>query len=273
MPVGTVGLLLAGLFAASMSSMDSALNKNAGIFVRSIYQPFLIRLNKEVSDTDLLTVSRLLSFFSGVLVVFMALFFKSLKELSLFDLMMSVSSMIQVPILIPLILGILVKKTPSWAPWVTVLLGLFVSWFMAKVITADLVANWLGLDPFTRREAVDMTLILTLAAQVFITAGFFCSTTFLYSDGNDRHKTETEKFFEDLDTPVIADSEQDGYDRQQRQKLGAMVMFMGAGIFAMMLIPNPLWGRVLFLCAALVILGMGALLRMSARPANIGENA
>ena len=27
MPVGTVGLLLAGLFAASMSSMDSALNK------------------------------------------------------------------------------------------------------------------------------------------------------------------------------------------------------------------------------------------------------
>jgi len=29
MPVGTVGLLLAGLFAATMSSMDSALNKRA----------------------------------------------------------------------------------------------------------------------------------------------------------------------------------------------------------------------------------------------------
>ncbi len=43
MPVGTVGLLMAGLFAASMSSMDSALNKNAGIFVRSIYQPFLAK--------------------------------------------------------------------------------------------------------------------------------------------------------------------------------------------------------------------------------------
>ena len=39
MPLGTVGLLLAGLFAASMSSMDSALNKNAGIIVRSLYQP------------------------------------------------------------------------------------------------------------------------------------------------------------------------------------------------------------------------------------------
>ena len=39
MPVGTVGLLVAGLFAATMSSMDSALNKTAGIFVRSVYQP------------------------------------------------------------------------------------------------------------------------------------------------------------------------------------------------------------------------------------------
>jgi Na+/proline symporter len=46
MPVGTVGLLLAGLFAASMSSMDSALNKNSGIFVRIIYQNLLKRKEK-----------------------------------------------------------------------------------------------------------------------------------------------------------------------------------------------------------------------------------
>ncbi|MCV5887070.1 transporter, partial [Escherichia coli] len=37
MPLGTVGLLMAGLFAATMSSMDSALNRNSGIFVRSFY--------------------------------------------------------------------------------------------------------------------------------------------------------------------------------------------------------------------------------------------
>ena len=43
MPVGTVGLLMAGLFAATMSSMDGSLNKASGIFVRSIYQPYLAR--------------------------------------------------------------------------------------------------------------------------------------------------------------------------------------------------------------------------------------
>jgi len=169
MPVGTVGLLLAGLFAATMSSMDSALNKNSGIFVRSIYQPYLDKRHKTVSDKSLLNISRLLSFVSGILVIALALYFKSLKELSLFDLMMSLSAMIQVPILIPLILGLLVKKTPQWAPWVTVLLGLFVSWFMLNILTPAVFADWMGIDPFTRREATDMNLILTIGGQVFIT--------------------------------------------------------------------------------------------------------
>jgi len=126
MPIGTVGLLLAGLFAATMSSMDSSLNKNAGIFVRSIYQPLLAKKNKVIDDKHLLKVSRVVSFACGILVISVALFFKSLKELSLFDLMMSLSTMIQVPLLIPLIFGLFIKKTPNWAPWVTVALGLFI---------------------------------------------------------------------------------------------------------------------------------------------------
>lgn len=264
MPAGTVGLLLAGLFAASMSSMDSALNKNAGIIIRSIYQPFLARRNKQASDKQLLRLSMAFSFISGVIVIFMALYFKSLKEFSLFDLMMSVSAMIQVPILIPLLFGLIIKKTPVWAPWVTVLIGLFVSWLMFNVITADVVANWMGLEQLTRREATDMNLILTLGAQMFLTAGFFCSTTFFYNETKDRHRPDTENFFADLATPVIADNEQDDYDRHQRHKLGAMVMLMGAGLIVMTLIPNPLWGRVLFAICALAICAIGILLRKSA---------
>ncbi|WP_371396669.1 transporter [Fretibacter rubidus] len=263
MPVGTVGLLLAGLFAATMSSMDSALNKNSGIFVRSIYQPYLEKRHKAVSDKSLLDMSRLLSLVSGVLVIALALYFKSLKELSLFDLMMSLSAMIQVPILIPLILGLLVKRTPSWAPWVTVLLGLFVSWFMLNILTPQVAANWMGLDPFTRREATDMNLILTIGGQVFITGGFFCLTSLFYKETSDKYLPQTEHFFEDLETPVIADSEQDEYDQQQRYKLGVMVSFMGAGLTLMVFIPNPIWGRIIFLLCGVVILFIGLLLRRS----------
>lgn len=267
MPVGTVGLLLAGLFAASMSSMDSALNKNAGIFVRSIYQPLLKRKKKEVDDEHLLKVSRLVSFISGLLVIVVALFFKSLKELSLFELMMSVSTMIQVPLLIPLIFGLFIKKTPQWAPWVTVALGLCISWFMLYVFTPEVLAGWLGLglDTLTRRESIDMNLMMTIAAHLLITAAFFCSTTFFYKEESDEHKEERELFFEDIVTPVIADDEQDDYDRQQRDKLGSMVIFMGTGVSLMMLIPNPMWGRLVFLLCSLSILTVGILLKRGAK--------
>ncbi|GAC13853.1 sodium:solute symporter family transporter [Aliiglaciecola lipolytica] len=267
MPIGTVGLLLAGLFAATMSSMDSALNKNSGIFVRSIYQPMLLKKNKEVSDKHLLHISRIVSFISGILVIVVALFFKSLKELSLFDLMMNVSTMIQVPLLIPLIFGLFIKKTPQWAPWVTVALGLFVSWFMANIFTPELLADIIGMEnEFTRRESIDINLMLTIGGHIFITAAFFCLTTLFYSEEKDQYKPQREAFFADVETPFIADFAQDEFDRQQRDKLGSMVMYMGLGVFAMMLIPNPLWGRAVFGCCALAILGTGFLLKRSANP-------
>ena len=49
-----------------------------------------------------------------------------------------------------------------------------------------------------------------------------------------------------LEKPVIADDQQDEFDRKQRDKLGTMVICMNAGILLMALIPNPLWGRVIF---------------------------
>jgi SSS family solute:Na+ symporter len=250
-----------------MSSMDSALNKNAGIFVRSIYQPLLAKNNKKVDDKRLLQVGRLVSFISGILVIVVALFFRSLSELSLFELMMSVSTMIQVPLLIPLIFGLFIKKTPQWAPWVTVAIGLFVSWAVLNLLTPELVANWMGLEQaLTRRESVDMNLMLTIAAHLFITAGFFCSTTLFYKEEQDKHRQDRESFFVDIETPVIADSEQDEYDRQQRHKLGSMVMAMGIGVSLMALIPNPMWGRSVFVSCSLAIFVIGVLLKKSAKP-------
>lgn len=265
MPTGTVGLMLAGLFAASMSSMDSALNKNTGILVRSVYQPYLAKRGREIDDEKLLRLSMLLSFISGILVIGMALYFRSLKELSLFDLMMSLSAMIQMPLLIPLILGIFIKKTPKWAPWVTVLLGLFLSWFMKEIFTPQVFAEWIGIPEFTKREAADMGLILTLGSHVFITSVFFYATSFFYDESKDKNKFATEQFFKNLETPVIADNQQDEFDRQQRNKLGMMVICMSTGILLMALIPNPLWGKMIFVICSLIIFLIGFLLKRSAK--------
>ena len=260
MPVGTVGLLLAGLFAATMSTMDSALNRNSGIFVRSLYQPYFGK-GKQMSDTHLLHVGKVMSMASGILVIFVALFFSSLKDMSLFELMMSVSTMLQVPLLIPLFFGMLIKRTPSWAPWATVLVGMVVSWMMSNVISADMIAGWFGIEELTRREASEIRIAATIAAHLLITSSFFIGSSLFYRKEKDAIKQETENFFTDIETPIVSEEGYDQVDAEQRHKLGSMVMTMGIGLLAMMLIPNPLWGRIVFLLCALAVFAIGWMLK------------
>ncbi|MFV0574471.1 MAG: sodium:solute symporter family protein [Vibrio sp.] len=264
MPVGTIGLLMAGLFAATMSSMDSALNRNSGIFVRSFWATVVRK--GQASDKELLRAGQVACLVNGILVILMAQFFNSLKHLSLFDLMMQVATLLQSPILVPLFLGILIRKTPKWAPWVTVIVGMFVSYLVVTVFTPQFVASWFGIDsPLTGREISDFKTMITIAAHLFITAGFFCATTLFYKEENDPYLEDTNEFFEDVNTECVAEEGQDEIDRMQRHKLGTLVCYMGYGLVAMVLIPNPMWGRLLFLGCAIAILGFGYLLKKSAK--------
>ncbi len=262
MPLGTVGLLMAGLFAATMSSMDSALNRNSGIFVRSFYAPIMRK--GQATDKEQLRAGQIACLVNGLLVIFMAQFFNSLKHLSLFDLMMQVATLLQSPILVPLFLGILIRKTPKWAPWATVVFGMLVSWSVVEFFTPANVASWFGIDELTRREAGEMRTIITIAAHLFLTAGFFCLTTLFYKEENDSYKAQTAEFFKDVDTECVAEEGQDIVDRMQRNKLGSLVMYMAAGLSLMILIPNPMWGRLLFLGCAAVIAFVGYALKRSA---------
>lgn len=49
MPTGIVGLMVAGVFAAAMSSLDSILNSATAAFVKDIYEPYLTKGKKEAS--------------------------------------------------------------------------------------------------------------------------------------------------------------------------------------------------------------------------------
>ena len=123
LPQGMMGLLVCGLFAATISSMDSGLNRNAGIFVRSFYQ----RVVKDPSSKHLLLVGRIASGLFGLLIILVAVFINQLKGIDLFDAMMLFGSMIAIPYAIPLLWGIVYKKTPQWSGWSTILIGFLIS--------------------------------------------------------------------------------------------------------------------------------------------------
>ena len=142
---------------------------------------------------------------------------------------------------------------------------MFVSYLVVTVFTPSFVASWFGIDSLTGRETSDFKTMITIAAHLFITAGFFCATTLFYKEEKDRYVQQTKEFFEDVDTECVAEEGQDEVDRMQRHKLGTLVSYMGYGLTAMVLIPNPMWGRALFLGCAIAILVFGYLLKKSAK--------
>ncbi|GAK20722.1 LOW QUALITY PROTEIN: sodium-solute symporter [Vibrio sp. JCM 19052] len=267
MPVGMVGLLMSAVFAATMSSMDSGLNRNAGVFVRNFYNPII---NKDASERQLMRVSQAVTIVFGVLIIMVALFINSLRGLSLFDAMMYVSTLLQMPILVPLFFGMFIKKTPDWAAWATLAVGMVVSYLVSFVITPDVIANVLNLENgLYQREASDLIVMNGIIGHLLITGGFFCLTTKFYKAPQEARAKELSEFWTDVDTPVVEAEGQDEVDRQQRSMLGKLILVFGALVIAMVLIPNPFWGRMAFLFCGGVVLTVGALLLKSAKKTEV----
>jgi len=259
MPAGMIGLLVAAMFAASMSSIDSGLNRNAGIIVKNFVQPVLF---PNMSEKSLMIVSRVASVSFGVLIVTLALFLNSLQELSLFDAMLYMSALLGFPQMIPSFLGFFVRKTPDWAAWATMVVGAAVSYIIAVVLGPEDIENWFGLSQaLTSREWVDLVVAISLISHVFITGGFFCLTTLFYKPLPKEREKAVSRFFTNIHTPLTKkEGDHVHLDNRQRILLGRMVAIAGILIMAMMALPNPLWGRLVFLICGSVVFFVGFML-------------
>ncbi|NGZ14674.1 transporter [Vibrio aestuarianus] len=258
MPAGMVGLLIAAMFAATMSSMDSGLNRNSGIFVKNFYEPVL---RPDATEKELVFVSKITSTVFGIVIILVALFINSLKGLSLFDTMMYVGALISFPMTIPAFFGFFIKKTPDWAGWGTLVVGALVSYYVGFVINAETIQNWFDLQPLTGREWADLKVAIGLISHMVITGGFFMATTLFYKPLSAERQADVDKFFENLATPLVSESSaQQKLDNKQRKMLGSLIAFAGVGVMAMFLLPNPFWGRMIFVLCGAIVLGVGLLL-------------
>jgi len=259
MPAGMVGLLISGMFAATMSSMDSGLNRNSGIFVKNFYEPVLRKF--EASENELVFVSKITSTVCGVLIILVALYINSLKGMSLFDAMMNVGAFIGFPMTIPAFLGFFIRKTPDWAGWGTLVVGGFVSYFVGVHVSADTISNLFNLDTLTHREWSDLKVAVGLISHIVLTGGFFLVSTFFYTKLSDSREKDVDKFFNNLSTPLVSEgTAQQKLDNSQRKMLGTLIGVAGLAIMAMFALSNPMWGRCIFLLCGGIVLGVGVVL-------------
>ena len=270
MPVGMVGLLISAMFAATMSSMDSGLNRNSGIFVKNFYQ---VVLRPKATEKELVTCSKITSTVFGIIIILVALFINSLKGLSLFDTMMYVGALISFPMTVPAFCGFFIRKTPDWAAWATLIVGACVSYYVGLVISASDIQNWFNLDTaLTGREWKDLKVGLGLLGHIVITGGFFCSTMLFYKKLSPEREKDVDTFFNNLATPLHNESNaQQRLDNKQRKMLGLLISFAGVGIMTMFFLPNAFMQSLIFVLCGGIVLAIGLLL-VNAVDSNVSDD-
>ena len=254
-PPGMVGLMVVAMFAASMSSMDTGLNKNAAIFVKNIYPAIKRRFaHRDLSNEKMLLMSRIFTCLFGVLGIMCALLFASMNGFGQFELVLLVGALLGLPMSVPLLLGLAIRKSPSWAAMVSIGFG-----FMASLL-CYFSEQWFGYKPVYQEQ-----IFLIMSAG---TLGFFICMPFAKSN-KPEHDKKVDEFFTTMNTPVDFEKEVgQANDLRQLKLLGTFAIALGLFIALLVIPAKNLLGILcpLAVGGTLMILGSGMVYLGRAKP-------
>lgn len=117
LPVGLLGLVLAGLISAILSSVDSTLNSSSTLVVMDFVQPY----KKGLTDTDMAKYGRLVTL---VLTIIAALWAPQIANFKgLWDYLQQMFSIVVPPIVVIFLVGIFFKRGNGHGAFWTLILG------------------------------------------------------------------------------------------------------------------------------------------------------
>jgi Na+/proline symporter len=264
LPAGLMGLLVTGIVSSTMSSMDTGLNRNAGIFVRSFYLPVL---RPAASERELVLAGRATTWIFGGLAILMALFYSSWRDLGVFQLMMNFSALVATPYAVPLFWCLILRRSPDWAAWTTIVLcclvGAGVSLLPKTVWATSLPPGGLAsLLAWARNHDY----IAITVANTGLGSLWFAGAAVL---GRDRglpapRIAQVRQFFAQVDTDVTPE-EGGSIDHPRHQSIARMCFVYGGFIGLLAAISLSLAGRLGLGFCALFMVAVGAAIRRSLR--------
>jgi SSS family solute:Na+ symporter len=114
LPAGFSGLVLAGLLAASMSSLSSGINSSA----LSIINDFILRFQKNpVSESRQIKLAKIISFSIGVFIVLLSLLIGNIKG-NLLELTYKTINLLTAPLFVPFFMAMFVVKAKPTATFI-----------------------------------------------------------------------------------------------------------------------------------------------------------
>lgn len=248
LPNGLLGIMIAAMFAATMSSMDSGLNTQVGVIVRNLVPRLrsAIRLNPEISQRSEMLICYISTLLIGAFIISTSILFSQQKEIILFDAYLIIGSIIGVPIAFPKLMGLWIKRLPFFSYFVifgACLIPSMISFYDAQVHDQ----GW------TIQDRIMWIFILGSIATVI------CIPLRRFERPGNREQIK--KFFTLMHTPVDFDKEIGEHtDHQQAKLVGYSTLLIGVTASFLLLIPNDFAGRMWILLFSVTIMTIGLLL-------------
>jgi SSS family transporter len=121
MPAGLAGLVIAGVFAAAMSSLDSSMHS----ICTAVSNDFVLRFKTDWSDKDQLSFARRLVAGLGVLGTAFAIILSTMEVGHIFDLLIGFIGLIGSPLAGLFLIGLFVKRARRTHAWIGVICSIF----------------------------------------------------------------------------------------------------------------------------------------------------
>ena len=132
LPNGLIGVFVAAMLAATMSTLSVVYNMVSSIYSRDIYHGIF---KKNLDDKKLLTTGRIASVTIGLIVMGLAVFFVN-SDWGIFNWMQTFFTLLNIPVTVPLTFGLLNRRVPKWSA-----VGA-ITWGLITGVTTRLLLGW-----------------------------------------------------------------------------------------------------------------------------------
>ncbi|WP_233219013.1 sodium:solute symporter family transporter [Adhaeribacter arboris] len=237
LPEGIMGVMIAAMFAATMSALSATYNVVAGVLTEDIYKRLI---SPYALGRNLLLVARGSTFLIGILVTFGALYIGNFG--GAFEANKLFTGLFAIPMSIPLLMGILYRRPKPWGALVTIVAGIIIG----LILNQDKSISW---------EAATL-LQIVICILIMVVSGWVPSK-------NPTYEARVNTFFKKLATPISAAEKPVVNEVFMRslKYLFAIAMSTTAVLFLTMSLPSitKLSGQLSFGAGTICLIGAGIL--------------
>ncbi len=230
LPNGLMGLMLAAMFAATMSSLDTSLNGMTGVIVKNIMPWARKKIGmSELTSEEGVRWCQLSTLGLGAAIISVACIFARQEKLELFDAFLMMGAIIGGPLGLPILLGLWIKRIYWGSYFVIISIAMIPSIYFTYDSTVNEV-SWSIQDRM-------------LWIYIFGVVGFFLSLP-MWRLVKESERTRIDAFFKRMHRPIdFAKEVGEDNDAVQLKLLGVSSLAMAGFVCLLLLVPNSLDSR------------------------------